>query len=107
MLKVVCGRTSDRKLRLFAVACCRHAWGCLESYAVRQAVEVAERFADGLADAQELAEAERVLWLRTESSSRALSWACWVTSSDAWYAAQNTSGAAGQMASLFARRKAV
>ena len=47
---------SDRKLRLFAVACCRHFWPRFEESAVsRQAVEWAERFADGLTTVKECA----------------------------------------------------
>src|SRR3954454_2443959 len=49
------GGASDRKLRLFACACCRrlwHVWGDLPGE--RRAVEAAERFAEGLADAREL-----------------------------------------------------
>lgn len=49
------GVASDRKLRLFAVACCRHALRQVQvdrNYS--HAVDVAERFADGAATAAEL-----------------------------------------------------
>src|SRR5262245_33821794 len=41
---------SERKLRLFACACCRRVWRLLNEAAAREALIVAERFADGLAD---------------------------------------------------------
>ncbi|MHC5540450.1 hypothetical protein ACYOEI_19690 [Singulisphaera rosea] len=45
----------DRKLRLYAVACCRLHWDLFEMDLFRQAVDVGERFADGQADERELA----------------------------------------------------
>lgn len=49
---------SERRLRLFLCASCRRLWELLpEGGGLRQAVEVCERFADGFADANELAAA--------------------------------------------------
>src|SRR3954452_11775800 len=43
----------ERKLRLFAAACCRRAWHLLDADG-RAAIEASERFADGLASQEEL-----------------------------------------------------
>ena len=51
-------RISPRKQRLFAVACGRAPWPLLTDPRSRAAVVVAERFADGRADAREVREAE-------------------------------------------------
>jgi hypothetical protein len=47
-------KAGRRRLRLFAVACCRLVWDLLADPRLRHAVEVAERFAEGRAGKREL-----------------------------------------------------
>jgi len=57
MLEFLRRKASDRKVRLFAVACCRRVWSSLEPEEFREAVRNAEAFADGLADRAEMLQA--------------------------------------------------
>src|SRR5262249_7463128 len=62
MLAAVGEQASPRALRLFACACCRLIWPLLGDQGSWQAVETAERFADGLADREEMSRAGRAAW---------------------------------------------
>jgi hypothetical protein len=90
MLESLRGKASDRKLRLFAVACCHRAGSRLIDDGIRVCIEVAERFADGAASAGELEAApdgfEYVPASRTDD--RLAAW--WTTFRDAWLAAHHT-----------------
>jgi hypothetical protein len=61
-------KASQRKLRLFAAACCRTIWPLLTDRWCREAVEAVENFADGLADKHDFAVAR-------ETALEALRWA--------------------------------
>jgi hypothetical protein len=65
MLELVRGRADERKLRLLVCAECRH-WSIITKGVFQQAVEVAERYADGLATEEERLQA----WRATDSRVR-------------------------------------
>jgi hypothetical protein len=49
MMEFLAGKASDRKLRLLGVAFCRRIWRLMPDDRSREAVQLAERYADGLA----------------------------------------------------------
>jgi hypothetical protein len=63
-------KAGRRKLRLFACACCRRLWYRLPSDACRRAVEIIERYADGLADKAELAAARTAVRSEVQNEER-------------------------------------
>jgi hypothetical protein len=47
MLELLGNKVSDRRLRLFAIACCRRIWKLLANERCQRAVEIAERCSEG------------------------------------------------------------
>jgi len=61
MLKILRGKASDRKLRLLASACCRQAGHVFAHQALLNAIETAERYADGQARYGEMVQAAKAI----------------------------------------------
>jgi hypothetical protein len=98
MLKLISEHASPRKLRLYAVGCCRRIWHLMRDDRCRHAVEVAQRYVDGRATPSELEAAGRTVagvarvWGDVSSpvarSTFSLGGAAWAsTRSSAWIAA--------------------
>jgi hypothetical protein len=95
-------KASARKLRLFAVACCRRVSHRIRQPVGRQAVEVAEKFADGLARKRELKAAQLAAAQAADFPAKrqafqvsAAAWAAaYAADADAFAAAEEASGAA-------------
>jgi len=109
MLDFLQGRISDRKLRLFAVACCRPYWHLLDARK-RRAIEILERYADGGSTDKEVRELAR-LFDKSDSEPAQLAVANAVMSllnpllpadatRDAMFAAHHAARAAGKEAGL-------
>jgi hypothetical protein len=57
MLEYLAFRGDERRLRLFAVACCRRIWELFPNEACQRAVEVSEQYADRVVDGETLLDA--------------------------------------------------
>src|SRR5262249_5675053 len=95
---------SDRKLRLFMAACCRRVWHLLRDPVCREAVEVAEQYADGAADPLRLDDAQskaheraaELSWGPYKEAAEAADWAAWPDAGEAAaLVSEATSRAAG------------
>jgi hypothetical protein len=91
MLEFVTGKASDRKMRLFACACCRRTWHLLCNDNSRSAVEMAERYADEFLDPDQLA---RVRDKAREARRRMPSQPAWRAASAALEATNKQGGRA-------------
>lgn len=67
MLEFLRDKATDRKLRLFAVACCRLFWESFTYARSRRAVEAAEHHADSVLSEEERASAQRASIIRVRS----------------------------------------
>lgn len=97
---------SERKLRLHGCACCRRVLHLLTDERCRTAVEVAQRFADGLASREELKAAHQgavaVIWEATGQARDSAQLAAWVSAAHAWDAADATGRVAARLLAVAA-----
>jgi hypothetical protein len=83
MLEFLEGKVSERKLRLFACACCRRIWHLFVHKDSFNSIEVGERFAEGEATDEELRLADELaMWVGDDASWRSMQEAA-----NAWAAA--------------------
>src|SRR5262249_34823869 len=74
MVNAVADGLTDRKLRLFLVACCRRLQHLPAGPGLREAVEVAERFADGTCGQEEMERAARAAGEEVDTANQGQGW---------------------------------
>ncbi len=84
MVELIRGKTSERKLRLYAVACCHRISDLIKDARSREAVEIAEKHADGLVSDHYLEEAREKSSDASGAAYRIAQEAAW--SIDTWKA---------------------
>jgi hypothetical protein len=89
MLAFLGEKPGERKLRLFTCACWRRRWPELADPRSARAVQVAERFADGLGGEPERETAQEAAREATREAGAALSAVTWGTDRAAFRAAQD------------------
>ena len=104
------GNFSERKLRLYAAAVCRRIWHALIDECSREAVETAERYADGMASREQLRAAHDAVAPKPteylEPSAQTLDGYLHLTGRDAVAAATETLVFAGSNTAVDAARGA-
>jgi hypothetical protein len=96
-------KASQRKFRLYAVGCCRPILQLMPDECCRQAVAIAERFADGMATAQALREAAEAAFESSEENSVATGRRSFAEEQGIYFAARAASYAAHPTAAEAAR----
>jgi hypothetical protein len=106
MLEFLQGKASERKLRLFSCACCRHIWQLLSDSRFKTAVKTSERYADGEASFSALHRTRQAALIASNEAKVTDAWAermageaaTWTTEESAWMAASKTWQSIGEVA---------
>jgi len=115
MLEFLRSKASDRKLRLFAVACCRRCKRRLNDEENRRVMDAAESFVDGKITAKELAAARNATasWISyvaaPQAQQAALKVVTWASEEEGWQTCEKLLGIGPypyRNASWIAERKA-